>query len=145
MFDPQTMQIAVALVKVNGDKIAITWNENWQAFVLPMTKLDAGPPAETAEQAAIRAAADVFRLPCRVVPGRASQSMRKLQLSSRDGELKDYHFTVVPVEVHPDFQLPLEHRPVLFPTAEKLLAGTYQPLSPSVKPILDACAEWGWL
>ena len=146
MFDPQNVQIAVALVKLDQNRLAIAWNEIWDAFVLPMTKIDAGPPAETAEQAAVRAAAEVFQLPCRVVPGKAGQAMRKLQLSSRDGELKDYHFTVVPVEIHPDFSsTSLAYRPVFFAAATKLLNGEYQPLSPSVNPILEACVEWGWL
>lgn len=145
MFDPQNLQIAVALVKFDQGKVAISWNDKWQAFVLPMTKLDAGPPAESAEQAAVRAAAEVLQLPVRVVPGQAGKEMRKLQLSSRDGELKDYHFTIVPVEIHPDFQSAVTHRPVLMPTVEKLQSGAYQPVSPSVKPILDACVEWGWL
>lgn len=145
MFDPHTVQIAVALVKLNKDQVAVSWNGNWGAFVLPMTKLDTTPPAEFPEQAAVRAAAEVIGLPCRVVPGQSGKAMRKLQLGQRDGELKDYHFTVVPVEVHPDFQSAITHRPVLMPSVERLLAGDYQPVSPSVKPILDSCLEWGWL
>jgi hypothetical protein len=145
MLDLQTVQIAVALVKSNKDQVAISWNGNWGAFVLPMTKLDITPPAESAEQAAVRAAAEVFGLPCRVVPGQSGKAMRKLQLGQRDGELKDYHFTVVPVEVHPDFQSAITNRPVLMPAVEKLQTGDYQPMSPSVKPILDACVEWGWV
>lgn len=146
MFDPQTVQIAVALVKLNKDQVAIAWNDNWGAFVVPMTKLDETPPAETPEKAAVRAAAEVIGVPCRVVPGQAGKAMRKLQLSNRDGEIKDYHFTVVPVEVHPDFQsASIAHRPVLFASADKLQSGEYQPVSPSVKPVLDACLEWGWV
>ena len=146
MFDPQNVQIAVALVKLDQQRLALTWNDNWQAFVLPMTKLDAGPPAETAEQGAVRAAAEVFQLPVRVVSGKAGKAMRKLQLGQRDGELKDYHFTVVPVEIHPDFRnATIAHRPVVIADLKKLHDGEYQPISPSVKPILDACVEWGWL
>lgn len=146
MFDPQNVQIAVALVKLNKGQVAVSWNDNWGAFVLPMTKLDATPPAESAEQGAVRAAAEVLGLPCRVVTGQTGKAMRKLQLGQRDGELKDYHFTVVPVEVHPDFQnAPVAHRPMLFASTDKLQSGEYQPVSPSVKPILDACLEWGWV
>lgn len=146
MFDPETIQIAVALVKLAPDKVAVSWNGKWDAFVLPLTKLDTTPPAESAEQAADRAAAEVFQLPCRVVPGKAGQAMRKLQLGQRDGQLKDYHFTVVPVEVHPDFRsVSLSNRDLLFVAADKLLSGEYQPVSPTVQPILEACLEWGWL
>lgn len=146
MFDPQTLQIAVALVKLNKNQVAVSWNDNWGAFVFPMTKLDTTPPAESAEQAAVRAAAEIFGLPCRVMPGQSGKAMRKLQLGQRDGELKDYHFTVVPVEVHPDFgNASIAHRTVLFASADKLQSGEYQPVSPSVKPILDACLEWGWV
>ena len=146
MFDPQTVQIAVALVKLDRDMVVVSWNGKWDAFVLPLTKLDTTPPAESAEQSADRAAAEVFQLPCRVVPGKAGQAMRKLQLGQRDGQLKDYHFTVVPVEVHPDFRsVSLSNRDLLFVAADKLLSGEYQPVSPTVQPILEACLEWGWL
>ena len=145
MFDPLTVQIAVAFVKPNKDQVAVSWNGNWGTFVFPMTKVDTTPPAESVENAAVRAAAEVIGLPCRVVPGQSGKAMRKLQLGQRDGELKDYYFTVVPVEVHPDFQSAITQRPVLMPSVERLLTGEYQPMSPSVKPILDACLEWGWL
>jgi hypothetical protein len=145
MFEPENVHIAVALVKMSDSKLAIAWNGSWDAFVLPMTKLSAGPPAEKAEQAAVRAAAEVFQLPCRVVPGKAGKEMRMLQLSASNSELKNYCFTVVPVEIHPDFKYaPLGGRPVVFADFAKLQSGEYQPVSPSVKPILDECVEWGW-
>ena len=139
-FDPKNVQIAVALLKLGKDKVALTWNDNWGAFALPMTKIDTGKPAETAEHAALRAAAEVLQLPVRVAAGQAAKAMRALQLSDRDGEIKDYHFHVVPVEIHPDFAaVSINHRPVIFATVDHLQTGDIQPISPSVKPIIDEC------
>ena len=137
-FDPKNLNIAVALIKLGEGKVALTWNQKWGAFAFPMTKIDAGPPAESAEQAALRAAAEVLQLPVRVVAGQTSRTMRALQLSDSDGQIKDYHFTVVQVEVHPDFaEASISSRPLLFASIEQLQAGEYQPMSPSVKSIID--------
>lgn len=139
-FDPKNVQIAVALLKLGNDNVALTWNDKWGAFVLPMTKIDNGKPAETAEHAALRAAAEVLQLPVRVIAGQAAKAMRTLQLSDRDGEIKDYHFHVVPVEIHPDFAaISITHRPVIFATVDQLQSEAIQPISPSVKPIIDEC------
>lgn len=145
MSEYPVVSIGVALMKFDG-RLALTWNERWGAFVLPMTKQDSGPPAETAEEAAVRAASDVFRLPTRVVAGQAAQAVRHTWRGGSDGQLKDYHFTVVPVEVHPDFAAVAagSDRAVLA-DVDKLQSGEYQPLSPSMKTILTACVEWGWL
>ena len=146
MFDPQNVQIAVALVRRPDGAIALSWNANWDVFVMPVSKIDPGPPAESAEQAAIRAAAEAFQVPCRVVPGKSARAMRTLQLGQRDGQIKDYNFTVVPIEVHPDFQADRAWNDrCIFVDVAKALAGDYQPLSPSVKPIVEACLEWEWL
>jgi ADP-ribose pyrophosphatase YjhB (NUDIX family) len=146
MNDPETLRIAVALVMSESRRILLAWNHHWQGFALPMTKIDAGPPAETPELAAARAAAETLQLPARVVPGRSGQAMRMLQLSGRDGEIKNYVYTVVPIEVHPDFHAaPRDHRPTIWAPVAKLAAGEYQPLTSSVQPVLDACREWGWL
>ena len=122
------------------DGIAITWNNNWNSFVVPMTKVSGGEEEETAEQAAVRALAEVVQLPCQVVPGEAAHEMRQLQLSGRDGEIKDYQFVVVPVQIHPDFAIAsVVDRQVIFASADKLQAAEYQPVSPSVKPLIDEC------
>lgn len=140
-FDPKNVQIAVALM-VTDNGIAVAWNEKWDAFVLPMTKISSGPPTE----AAVRAMAEVLRLPVQVVPGQAGKAMRKLQMSDRDGEMKDYHFTVVPIQIHPDFATAsIADRRVIFASADKLQAEEYQPMSPSVKPIIDECVLQDWL
>ncbi len=144
ILDPQNIQIAAAFMRAPGNKLALVWSDTWQAFVLPMTKLNAGPPAETAEQAAIRAAAGGSGAPCRVVPGSAAKAMRALQLSNRDGEIKDYHFTIVPVEIHPDFVATSTGPRLILVDTGKLQHGEYQPISPSIRPILESCFEWGW-
>ncbi len=73
-FDPKQIPIAVALVRSVDGQLTIAWNDNWQSFVLPMTKIHSvGPVVETAEQAAVRAAAEVLHVPCRVVPGKSAK------------------------------------------------------------------------
>ncbi|MCA9086352.1 MAG: hypothetical protein KDA81_19975 [Planctomycetaceae bacterium] len=136
----ETRRISVALLKTSDGKVALTWSDPWGAFVLPMTKRSAGPPPETAEQAAVRAMAEVLQLPVRVVPGQFGREMRTLQLSGRDGEIHDYQFTVVPVEIHPDFKwCDITHRSVIFATTAHIQTLDVQPVSPSVKLIIDEC------
>ena len=143
--DPERLGIAVALVISDSRRLLLSWNEPWQGSVLPMSKLHAGPPAESPEQAAVRAAAQALHLPVRVLPGHRSQTTLAATIA-RDGEIKDYVFTIVLIEAHPDFRdsLPDSHRVIWMPV-EKLIAGEYQPLTTSVKPILDECRVWGWL
>lgn len=137
-FDPQNLNIAAALIWLGHEKVALTWNKKWVAFVFPMTKIDAGPRAESSQQAALQAAAEVLHLPVRVVAGQAAKAMRTLQLCDRDGEIKDYHFHVVPVEDHPDFAAAsINHRPAIFATVNQLQNRDIQPISSSVKPIID--------
>lgn len=146
MTDPERLRIAVALVMSDAQRLLLFWNEKWQGFALPMTKPHSGPPGESPEQAAVRAAAEALCLPARVIPGRGSHTTRTLQLSARDGQIKDYVYTIVPVEVHPDYHGSLrDSQRVVWMPVDKLTAGEYQPLTTSVKPILDECREWGWL
>ena len=141
-FEPQVVRIAVALMRTD-DGAVITWNSNWESFVLPMTKIG-GARGETAEQAAVRALAEVVRVPCQVEPGKSSHEMRQLQLSDRDGEIKDYQFVVVPVRFHPNFaNVSIINRPMVLAPVEKLQSEEYQPMSSSVKPIIDECVELG--
>ena len=142
-FEPEVIRIAVAVVKTE-DGVAITWNKNWKRFVLPMTKIGRGLEEETAEEAAVRALAEVAGTPCQVESGKPSHEMRQLQLSGRDGELKDYQFVLVPVRTHPDFtSTPVADHSVVMAPVEKLQVGEYKPLSSSVKPIIDECVSLG--
>ena len=142
-FEPKIIRIAVALMMTDHG-VAITWSENWDAFVLPMTKIATGARAENPEQAAVRALAEVLRVPCQIEPGQTSHEMRQLQLSDRDGEIKDYQFVIVPVRIHPDFaNTTIRPHSVIFATGDKLQAGEYQPMSPSTKLIIDECASIG--
>ena len=145
MFDPAQPSIAVAYVVDSQGRLLLAWNANWGAFKLPMTKLHTEMPAETPEQAAVRAVAEVLGVPTRVVSGKAAHFARGLQKSPRDGDIKDYQYHVVPVEPHPDFVSVNDSHTVVWAAIDKLQAGEYQPMSQSVESILRECVEWGWL
>jgi len=141
VFDPQQPSIAVALVFDSGGNILIGWNAKWRCFTLPMTKIDKELPAETPSEAAVRAAAEVLQVPCRVVAGKEQQFFRGLQKSDRDAEIKDYQYHVVQVEPHPEFSGHVSS--ALYASADKLRSGEYQPVSGSVGEILNHCIGWG--
>jgi hypothetical protein len=145
MFDPAQPSIAVAYVVDSQGRLLLTWNDNWGAFTLPMTKLQSDQPAETPEQAGVRAAAEVLGVPTRVVPGKASKFARGLQKSPRDGDIKDYQYNVVPVEAHPDFASHISSKHLVWAAIDKLQTGEYQPISKSLEALLRECIEWGWL
>lgn len=145
MFNPDQPSIAVAYVVDSQGRLLLTWNEKWGAFTLPMTKPHADQPAETPEQAGVRAAAEVLGVPTRVVPGKAAKFARGLQKSPRDGEIKDYQYNVVPVEAHPDFVSQISGRPLVWAAIDKLQTGEYQPVSVSVEVLLRQYFEWGWI
>ena len=145
MFDPAQPSIAVAYVVDPQGRLLLTWNEKWGAFTLPMTKLQSDQPAETPEQAGVRAASEVLGVPTRVVPGKASKFARGLQKSPRDGDIKDYQYNVVPVEVHPDFASHISSKHLVWAAIDKLQTGEYQPISKSVEALLRECIEWGWI
>jgi len=146
MADPVTVAIAAALVLADEERVLLTWNDKWQAFTLPMTRLAAIPPGGTPERAGLRAASEVLQLPTRLIPDRSGKATRMLQLSWRDKIIKNYVFNVFPIEVHPDFQsLQLRNGSAIWMPVEQLRSGEYQPMSPTVVPVLNECREWGWL
>lgn len=145
MFDPSQPSIAVAYVVDPAGRLLLTWNERWDAFTLPMTKLRSEQPAETPEQAAIRAAAEVLGVPTRVVPGQVAKFARGLLRSQRDGEIKDYQYHVVPIEPHPDFASHVSKQPLIWVAINRLQIGEYQPLSMSIEQLLQECVAWGWI
>lgn len=145
MFQPTQPSIAVAYVVDSQNRLLIAWNANWGGFSLPMTKLHLEQPAETPEQAAVRAASEVLGVPTRVVPNRAAQFARGLLRSPRDGDIKDYQYHVVPVEPHPDFASLIASQPLVWAEIDKLQTGEYQPLSKSIEALLQECVEWGWI
>lgn len=128
--------IAVALVSDASGGLLITWHAKWRSFTFPMTQIahDQLPAKETPIDAAVRAAANVLQVPCRVVAGKEPSFRRGLQLSGRDAEIKDYHYHIFDVEPHPDFA----DRAVqgLYASTDKLRDEDYQPISDSVKEIL---------
>ncbi len=145
LFNPTQPSIAVAFAVDTNKRLLLTWNTNWGCFTLPMTKLQLEQPAETPEQAAVRAAAEVLGVPTRVVPGQAAQFARGLLRSPRDGDIKDYQYHVVPIEAHPDFASHIAAQPRVWAKIDKLQTGEYQPLSKSIAALLDDCIQWGWL
>ena len=145
MFNPAQPSIAVALVLDSERRLLLAWNSHWGSFTLPMTKLHLEQPAETPEQAGLRAAAEILGVPVRVVTGRQAKFARGLLLSLRDGEIKDYQYHVVAVEAHPDFAQQVSQQPLVWANVAALRNGDYQPISKSVESLLQECAEWGWI
>ena len=141
MFDPAQPSIAVAYVVHADGRLLLTWNAKWGAFTIPMTKVNLGMPRESPSQAAVRAAAEVLGVPCRVVPGKSAQFFRGLQKSERDADIKDYQYNIVHVEVHPDFVSGIQA--TVWATIDKLATGAYEPISGSVLEILHHCAVPG--
>lgn len=145
MFNPAQPSIAVALVLNSKGQLLLAWNLAWGSFTLPMTKLHLEQPAETPEQAGLRAAAEALGVPVRLVAGRQAKFARGLLRSPRDGEIKDYQYHVVAVEPHPDFAHQVSHEPLVWAEVATLRNGDYQPISKSVETLLQECAEWGWI
>jgi len=145
MFNPTQPSIAVAYVVDSSRRLLLAWNANWGCFTLPMTKLHLEQPAETPEQSAVRAAAEVLGVPTRVVPGQSAKFARGLLRSPRDGDIKDYQYHVVPIEAHPDFASHIAPHPLVWAEIDKLQTGEYQPLSKSIEALLEDCVEWGWI
>lgn len=143
MTEPKTVTVVVALVTNPDGKLLLSWNPMWGGFSLPMTKVADGPPAETVARAAVRAAAEVVGRPVRVANGHKPRNTRDLLLSARDKEVKNYVYTVVRVEVHPDF---VGHAGSGFWAApEGLASGEYQPATDSVPPVVAELRDWGWI
>lgn len=145
MFDPDQPSIAVAYIVDSQGRLLLTWNNKWGAFTLPMTKVQFDQPAETPEQAAIRAAAEVLGVPTQIVPGKETKFARGLQKSPRDGDIKDYQYNIVQVEAHPDFASLVSSKTFVWASIAKLQNSDYQPVSKSVDAILQECVAWGWI
>jgi ADP-ribose pyrophosphatase YjhB (NUDIX family) len=146
MLDPAKPSIAVGLIRNHEGKLLLAWNSQWKCFTLPMTKIDQDPPSESAEQAAVRALAEVLGVPARPLAKQAAEFFRSLQLSSRDGEIKDYQFHAVKLEPHPDFAGTAQPTvPTLWADIDQLIANEYHPVSPSVALILSDGLGNNWL
>ena len=85
MFDPPKPSIAVGFVTDSQGRLLLTWNNKWQCFTIPMTKIDTEPPAETVAQAAVRAVSEVLGVPTRAVPGKAKEIGVMRHCSSPNG------------------------------------------------------------
>jgi hypothetical protein len=145
MCDPAQTPLAAAVIFDSRGRLLLVWNDNWGAFALSMTKLHCEQPEETHEQSGVRTVAEVLGLPTRVVPDKAAKFARGLQESPRDGDIKDYQYKLVPIEVHPDFASHIRSQPFVWALINKLQTGEYQPISKSVEALLRECVEWGWI
>ena len=144
MAEPKTISVVVAFVADAAKRVLLAWNDKWGGFTLPMTKPDAGPPVETDDAAALRVAAETLRVPVRLVAGRTARKTRELLLGGRDSIIKNYVYTVVPVEIHPDFAAALPAAP-LWVAPRKIEEGEYGPLTDSVQPLFAEFREWRWI
>lgn len=145
MSDSAKASISVAYDVDSEGRQPLSWNDNWGALTLPLTKLNVGLPSETPEQAGVRAAAEVLGVPTRVVLGKAAKVAHGLEKSPRDGDSKGCQYKVVPVEVHPEFASHLVRQPLVWAAIGKCPIGECQAVSNFVEALLQECVEWGWV
>jgi hypothetical protein len=131
--------VAVALVTDPKQQVLLTFDKQWGAFTLPMSRRRRrGQGREPAARAAIRAAAGALGVPVRLVE--AGQSVTPVLACLESGrELVDkiYSYTVYHVEPHPDFAARLDiRRPHLWLSPHLILSGVYEPISESARLIL---------
>lgn len=143
----ETIEIAVGLVFDSERKrVLLFWNDNWQGFSLPMTKIKHDRvPRESAKEAALRSVAEAMQLPVQLARGNSAQREHCLLQSQRNDELKGYNYHVTEIEIHPEFRkLNRDHRPVIWASLESIANNEIQPVTWSVSPILTKCRELGW-
>ncbi len=141
MSEPTTQHVAVAVITDPHDRILVVWHEAWGSFTLPLTKLRPRPHgAESADDAALRAGADALGVPVRPADALPDDT-REWLLSGRTGVSKNYHFHLRRVDAHPAFADRLNVRvPHFWASPYSLLDATeFQPLSPTVPPLVARC------
>jgi hypothetical protein len=122
-----------------------TWNRNWGAFALPMTKLRKGEgKTESPEHAAARAGAEALGVPVKV--GMRWSAIPELKVSERDYATRLYAYDVFRVEAEPRFagQVRLAE-PHLWLSIGDAISGRYQPLSQSSADICEELVKQGRL
>lgn len=136
-FAPETVRIAVANVCDGAGRVLLTWNQPWNAYTLPMTKIDC-LRGENAQAAAYRVAAQTVRVPLHDAIGQPKGVVRFLQRSARDGVLRNYVFHVVPMVMTPRFETWFSPTAsTFFCDIDQIESGEYRPLSPTVERILN--------
>jgi hypothetical protein len=131
------VDVAVALVTDDNQRVLSTFNDNWGMFTLPMTRRRRGSQGpEPRTRAAFRAAAEVLGTPVRLVEKGPQRVLGRLQ-SGRQLVDKIYTYNVFHVEPHPDFAGRLQlRRPHLWLSPHLMLSGAYEPISESARFIL---------
>lgn len=145
MSEPMSVRVVVGLIVHPEKGVLLKWNPKWGAFTFPLTKPNVSIPKEDDMDAAVRAGAEALGVPVRVVEGETPRKTRELLRSERDSVVKNYIYTVVPIEAHPDFaNKPLPAGSLWF-NPEKLAAKEYAPISETVYALLEELNEWNWL
>jgi len=131
------VDVAVALVTDENQRVLVTLNENWGMFTLPMTRRRRGSQSpEPRTRAVLRAAVEALGVPVRLVEEGPQRVLGRLQ-SGRQLVDKIYTYNVFHVEPHPDFAGRLQIRqPHLWLSPHLILSGAYEPISESARFIL---------
>ena len=131
------VDVSVALVTDDNQRVLLTFNDNWGMFTLPMTRRRRGRQQnEPTTRAAVRAAAEALGVPVRLVEQGPKRLPARLQ-SGRQLVDKVYTYSVYHIEPHPDFAGQLQVRqPHLWLSPHLILSGAYEPISESARIIL---------
>jgi hypothetical protein len=136
------VDVAVALVTDENQRVLLTLNENWGMFTLPMTgrrRGSQGPEPRT--RSVLRAAVEALGVPVRLVEDGPRRVLGRLQ-SGRQLVDKIYTYNVYHVEPHPDFAERLQVRqPHLWLSPHLVLSGAYEPISESARFILRSVLD----
>jgi hypothetical protein len=136
------VDVAVALVTDENQRVLLTLNENWGMFTLPMTgrrRGSQGPEPRT--RAALRAGVEALGVPVQLVEDGPRRVLGRLE-SGRQLVDKIYNYNVYHVEPHPDFVERLQVRqPHLWLSPHLILSGIYEPISESARFILRSVLD----
>jgi hypothetical protein len=139
----QEIQVAVAVIRNDDQRLLWTFNRTWGRFCLPMTRCRWGRDGiEAPQRAAARAAAEALGVPVQV--GQRLATLARNWVSQRDLTRKDYCYTVYEASWHPDYAGRLDvARPSLWLAAHEALSYTYDPLSAPSLDIVSRLIEQG--
>ena len=139
MADGERVHVEVVAVVVTDrdQQVLLTFNDNWGAFSLPMTRRRRGRQGnELLRRAALRVAAEALGVPARLVapgPKRVAGTIE----SGRQLVDKFYTYDVFHAEPHPDFADRIQVRqPHFWASPHRVLSGTLEPISESARFIL---------
>lgn len=135
-------EVAAVVIRDATGRLLVDYNDKWQAFTLPMSKLHPLPMGpeltESAAEAACRAAAEVLGRPLRrgeLTP--AAEPHVEWEYSLRTGELKRYTFYLFTLTLAAaETPHPLPGHIALWRTRAELRE--QEPVSPTVDVILAA-------